>query len=194
MPTRRLFIGLALAFSLAGCQTPSPTQKLPQMTFQHLPVWRLDVGQVMIQSDFKSPMRAPHIEHLAPVSPEEAVRRWAAARLQPVGLDGAVRVVVRDARLTETPLQVTQGVKGAFTKDQAARFDVVLDVAVQVIDQRQMPVAEAVAQAARNRSIPEGTTLNDRDRILYEMVEGAMMDLNAQLDPLIGQFMARWVK
>jgi hypothetical protein len=68
-----------------------------------------------------------------------------------------------------------------------------LDVAFQILDERQFPVAEVVAQAARTSTAPEGMTLNDRDRIWHEMVQSLVTDVNGQLESTIRQYMARWI-
>lgn len=195
MTSRKLGAALAvlLALSLAGCEVPSPEQKLPQLTYSHLAPYRLNVGRVEISSEYQSPMRDPNVEHIMPVSPEAAIKRWAQDRLQPVGTSGAVRLIIRDARVVEVPLQVDRGIGGLFKSEQTQRYDANIELVLQTLDERNMPRNEIVARTQRSRTVTEGITLNERDRIWFDMVDDMMKDLNAQLDSLIPQYFNEYI-
>ncbi len=195
MTSRKLGATLAalLALALAGCEVPSPEQKLPQLSYSHLAPYRLNVGRVEIASEYQSPMRDPHVEHVMPVSPEAAIKRWAQDRLRPVGTTGAVRVVIRDARVVEVPLQVDRGIGGLFKSEQAQRYDANVELVLQALDERNMPKNEIVARTQRSRTVTEGITLNQRDRIWFDLVDDMMKDLSAQLDSLIPQYFNEYI-
>lgn len=180
-----------LALAAAACDMPAPQQRLPQLTYSHLTPYRLDVGRLELVDEFRPPMREPNIEHLMPVSPAAAAKRWAQDRLQPMGRDGTARFIVRNAAVTEVPLKVDSGVSGLFKKQQETRYEAGLEVVFQILDERQFPKSEVVARASRSRTVPEGITLNDRDRVWYDMVESLMQDINQQMEGLIGQYMAQ---
>lgn len=191
MIARRLhFLALGLLLALAACTTNPPTRHLPEMTFSNLQPIQLDVGRIEIVSEYQPPGRAPHIEAEMPVAPDNAVRRWVQDRLRPVGREGTVRVVIRDAQATETPLATSNSL---FTREQAARIDMSVDVAIQVLDERQFVVAEATGRAARSRTTSEGIKLNARDQILYDMVEGMMKRFNDEIDPGIRSSLSSYI-
>ena len=52
----------------------------------------------------------------------------------------------------------------------------------------------ATAAATRSRSVAENISLNDRERVWYEMVEQMMNDVNAELDRQIRQNMPRFLQ
>lgn len=194
LAARPLFALVALAFALAGCAAAAPPQpKLPQLSFTHLAPFKLDVGRLELVTEYKAPGVEPNIEHLMALSPEAAAQKWAQDRLQPIGRTGSARFIIRDAKAVEVPLHTDKGFTGLFKKEQAERYEMTLDVAFQILDERQFPVAEVVAQGSRSRTAPEGMTLNDRDRIWHEMVESLINDVNGQLDGTIRQYMARWM-
>lgn len=190
----RLVVAVAATLAIAACQnTQPPMQKLPEISFAHLRPIQLDVGQLEIVSEFASPGRSPNIEHLMPVSPEAAAQRWAQDRLRPMGRTGLARVVIRDAKVVEVPLAIDKGLTGSFKKEQETRYDASLDVAVQILDARQMVIGETMARATRSRTVAEGITLNQRDRILYDISEGLAKDIDEQMNQLIGNYLGRWV-
>lgn len=187
--TARLTAALLAVLAIGACQTPPPQQRLPELSFANQAPYRLNVGRVEVVSEFQSPNRPPHIEQMMPLSPEAAVKRWVQQRLAPMGTSGAVRVVIKDARVVEVPLQTDKSVTGLFKKEQSEQYDAHLQLVIQVLDERNLPVAEIIARSNRSRSVAEGTTLNERDRIWYGMVEDMMVDLNRQLDGLIPQYL-----
>ncbi|TAN59905.1 MAG: hypothetical protein EPN20_14435, partial [Magnetospirillum sp.] len=119
--------------------------------------------------------------------------RWAQDRLKPMGKAGFARVVIRDAKVVEIPLAVDKGFTGAFKKEQEIRYDAALDVAVQILDARHMVIGETVARATRSRTVAEGITLNERDRVLYDISESLAKDIDEQMSQLIRNFLGRWV-
>ncbi|ARJ66769.1 hypothetical protein WV31_14355 [Magnetospirillum sp. ME-1] len=191
----RLVVAVVAALTASACQNAKPPmQKLPEISFANLRPFQLDVGQLEIVSEFVAPGRSPHIEHLMPVSPEGAIQRWAQDRLKPVGRTGSARVVIKDAKVVEVPLSVDKGLTGAFKKEQELRYDAALNVAVQILDARGMVQGETVAQATRSKTVAEGITLNERDRVLYDISESLARDIDQQMSQLIQSYLGRWVR
>lgn len=190
----RVVLALACALALGACETQPPIQRLPEISFADKRPFMLDVGQLEIVPEYVSPGKRPNIEHLMPVSPENATVRWAQDRLRPVGRSGYARVVIRDARVVEVPLKTDKGFTSMFKDQQAERFDGSLDVAIQILDERHLPVADVVARATRTKTINEGASLNERDRVLYEMTENMIRDIDSQMEGLIQTYLGRWVQ
>lgn len=191
----RLVVAVAAALMASACQNAKPPmQRLPEISFANLRPFQLDVGQLEIVSEFVAPGRSPHVEHLMPVSPEGAAQRWAQDRLRPVGRAGSARVVIKDAKVVEVPLAIDKGFSGAFKKEQEIRYDAALAVAVQILDARGMVQGETVAQATRSRTVAEGITLNERDRVLYDISESLAKDIDQQMAQLIQTYLGRWVR
>lgn len=201
--SRRGFVGLVLAAAaasaaagLAGCDTPAPRRRFPELTYGHLGKFRLDVARVDVVSEYKSPFAPPNIEHLLPVSPEQTMRRWAQDRLEATGAPGrTAQFIIQDAKVTDTELPRTPGIKGAFTTDQTNRYDASFQARLLVRSERGgLREGEASAWATRSRTVPEGITVNAREQVWFELVEAAMNDLNAELDRQIRANLARFLR
>jgi len=189
----RLVLALAAAVALAACESKPVQQKLPEISFADKRPITLDVGQLEIVSEYQSPARAPNYEHLMPVSPEAAAIRWSKDRLKPMGRTGFARVVIKDASVIKSDLKTDKGFTGMFKDEQAERYEGKLDVQVQILDARHLPVADVMARASRVRSLPEGVTVNERDKALYEITQSLITDVDSQLDGLIRTYLARWM-
>lgn len=196
--TRRGCLGLALfatAAALTGCQTPPPHQRLPQLTYGHLGTLRLDVARVEIVDEYQEPLRPPNVDHLFSTPPEQAMRRWANDRLSATGTPGRfARFVIQDAKVIETQLPRTPGLAGHFTTDQTQRYDLTLSAAIEIREERgNFRDGYATASASRSRTVREDITVNEREKIWFEMLETAMNDLNAELERQIRGNLTRFL-
>jgi len=193
MPRFRILLSLAFAAIVAACSSPPPPLRLPDMTFTQSAPWRFDVARIEVVNQYSAPTEPPHIEYDMPVSPEHAVRNWVRDRLKAVGSSGVMRVVIRNASATETPLATDKGIKGMFTKEQAANVELNLDVAIQILDERQFVVAEVSGRASRSRTEPEGQKLNERDKLLYDLTYDLLRGFNEGVASDIPATFSRWM-
>lgn len=196
---RRSRVGLAAvgvvigALALGACATKPRAPRYPELTYGHHGVIGLDVASVEFRSTFVPPRKPPHVEHLSPANPVVAMERWTNDRLRAVGREGTARVVLSNASLIETPLRVTGGVRGWFTTEQAARYDAAIEIAVQIIDAGGVQRAYTLARADRSRTVSENTTLAEREKVLFDLVEATTTEINGELDKSIRQFLQRYI-
>lgn len=186
---RTALVGLSGLF-LAACATPPPAPRFPELTFTHLPPIRLDATSLEIVDAYTPPLTAPNIEHRMPVAPAAAARRWAQDRLVPAGDAGRITVTIEDASVTETVLPRTRGVRGTVTTDQSERYDARLFVRVAIANPGG--IGEVSAEATRSRTVLEGLSLNDREKVWFEITEALIGDLNVELENAIDDFLARF--
>lgn len=180
--TRRLLMAGLAALALAACETPVSVQRFPEITFAHLPVLALDAGRVEIVSNVQPTLAVPHVGHLFPVPPERAMRRWAEDRLAARGAAGLARFTIVDAAVTEEALPRQGGVTGAFTKQQAVRYQAMVAGMVEIVDDQGFRKAFASSRVSRSQTLREDASLNERDRLRFELIEALMRDFNAEME------------
>ncbi len=178
---RRAF--LLAVLTLAACETPPPPRPtFPDIRFTERPPMRIDAAAIDIERQFRPTLRPPNVEHLFPVSPERAMENWARDRLQATGTSRRVRVRIVDASVREVELPRTGGVRGAFTTDQAQRYDATVEMSVDIMGDRGFAERSVTAKAARSRSVPENITPNDREMAWYQLTKELMADLDLELE------------
>lgn len=180
----RQLLALALVATVAACaDPPAPPPKFADIHFLALPPFRLNVSQIQIDTKFQPTFQEPNVEHEFPIPPQRALENWAHDRLLAVGpTTGAVaRFTIIDASVRELNLPKKDGLKAAFTTQQAERYDGHVSVMVQIIDAQGIAERTATAEAVVTRSVPEGITLNERDKVWYEMTRDMMADLDRQI-------------
>jgi hypothetical protein len=186
---RRCVLASLVALVLAACQTPPPVQRLPELTYGHLDRLNLDVAAIEVVSEYRSPMKAPHVEHLFPTPPQTALERWAADRLEAAGRQGIARFVIKDAQATATPLPIDKGFAEAFKKKQSVRYEVSVEAFLEIVDERGFRKGFSSARARVTRTMAEDATLNQRDKVWFELTEAVMRDFNAEMEKNIRQYL-----
>ncbi len=187
---------LLAAFSLAGCNTPPTREPFPRLTYVHLAPYNLAVSRVEIVNAYRPPLTPPHVEQNFPVSPAATAAQWAHDRLKAVG--GAARAVytVLRADALETHLEGDQGsgLFGDFTIPQSERYDLNITVRLQILDANNRVMGSVDAAATRSRTVAADATLNDRERVWFNMTEQAMADLNASLEKSIPEYLRAYLR
>lgn len=182
------------ALLLAACETPPSRTPLPDLTYGHLPPFRLEVAVVNIVEGYAPPLAPPHVEHLFPTTPAAAAARWARDRLQPVGRTGEARFTILEASVVEVPLPVSGGIVGALSREQAERYDAVLEVRLDIVNAGGLRAGSVTARAIRSQTVPEGITLNERERVWFALTEALMQSLNAELEANIRRHLAAFLR
>ncbi len=182
--------------ALAACNTPPSREPFPKLTYVHLPTYRVAVGRVDIVDAYHPPLTAPHVEQNFPVSPDATAQQWAHDRLQAVGGPGRAVYTVLRADAIETHLAGDQGsgLFGDFTIPQSERYDLTISVRLQIVDAGGRAIASVDATSTRSRTVAADATLNDRERVWFNMNEQAMVDLNASLDKSIPQYLRPYLR
>ena len=153
-----------------------------------------DTGPIEVVDEYRPPLKEPNIEHKVPVPPALAMRHWALDRLAATGNPDRRGVfTIQQAALTEARLQQTEGLRGLVTNDQSEKFELTLAARLELFEVRTR-VGIATATVTRSRTVPENATLNERDKILFDMVEGAMLDFNKEMEASIRRFLQPYMR
>src|SRR3954452_1330998 len=179
---RPAVLAIAATLALGACTSAPPRPQARQISFANQAPISFDVARIEVVQQYQPPQVAPNVDHLAPVPPSDAIRRWANDRLRAMGGSGTLRVVIKDASITEPRLPPTTGVRGAFTTDQSERYDghLAVDLVVDVPARRFQGYTGATV--ARTISVPENISLQGREDAWFAMVERMMTELNGRLE------------
>lgn len=167
---------------LAACEATGPRPNVPELSYTSLGAIRLDVAKIEIVDEYIPPLRRPNVEHEFPISPAEAVQRWAQDRLVAGGRQRSARFIIRNAAVHEVELKKKTGLRGLLTSDQSERYDGRVAVTLEIRSDRGFRDAFADAAAEHSRSVPEGLSINEREQIFLEITERLVRDLNAEIE------------
>ncbi|NKB60563.1 MAG: hypothetical protein GKS00_30005 [Alphaproteobacteria bacterium] len=187
------FMVLLAAFSLTACAAVAPP-RFPEITFTHLPPIKLDVAEIVYAPRYQPPLTEPHVGHEFPQPPAVAAERWIADRLTAVGSSGQARVIIHQATATETKLNKKGGLTGAFTTDQAWRYDGRIEMVIEATNPNRRLKARVAAAANQSRTVPEDATLLEREEVWFSLTENLMRKFNDAFEAQIRKDLAKFVK
>lgn len=183
---RGLLAALLCSAVVAACGPSQPAPaKFADITFQQFAKYRFAVGKIEIVREYVPPLKPPNIEHLFPVTPMQVAERWAQDRLVAAGGTSELRYVIKRASAVESELPRTTGIRGAFTKDQAQRYDAVIEVEIEIRNERGYRDGVAAARWDVTQSVAEDVTVAQREHVWFQMSEALGRGLNKELDSRI---------
>lgn len=199
MKFRPLFSGhivplLMATFLLAGCESSLPSQRLPDLTYAYLRPLTFDVGSVVTTLTYQAPLAAPNVDHLFPVPPADALRRWVTGRIKSGGGAGDVRLVIVDASAIESKLAQEKGLTGAFTKEQTERYEARIEAILEIRDSSGAQLGFAEANVKRSTTIREDANINERELAWFQLTEALMNDFDAEMEKNILRYLSKWLK
>ncbi len=181
-----------MAVSLGGltaCDSPPNRQRFADVTFQHLAPINLDVGSVQVESAYRPTDNPEDMGAEYPQAPVEAAAQWARDRLKAVGARGQANFTVVEASATRTPLPRSTGLSAALKKDQSDRYDLAIEVRLEAFNPISGKSGVVSERVTRSQTVPEDLTLNQREVVLFNLLDSAMKDLNARLEQSIPQYL-----
>ena len=173
---------------LAACDTPPARQQFADVTFQHMRPFSLDVGSVQVVPGYRPGPDDNSAEY--PQAPSEAVAQWARDRLKAVGARGQADFTIVEAKATRTALPRSSGLSAALNKDQSDRYDLAIEVRLEAFNPVLGKSGTVTERVTRSQTVAEDLTLNQREVVLFNLLDDAMKDLNARLEQSIPQYLA----
>lgn len=190
---RRGMLLTMTAFAAAACTSAPPAPKFPTLSYSHLSPFRFEASSMEVVNAYRAPMAPPNVEHLMPLSPADAATRWANDRLVAAGGTNRLVFTIESAAVVESPLEKESGVRGMFITDQDVRYNAAILVKLQVFAPDGREAGVVTAEAFRDRTVPEGLTMNEREKILFDLTESLTADLNRELDRAIPQYLSQYL-
>ena len=181
---------LALALMAPACTVPPPQTEFPEITYQHRPAIRFDVSEVVVERAYAPPLDEPHVDHLMPNPPVTLAIQWAQDRLAAVGQADRLVFRIVDASVVETELHSDESLQDMFTVSQSERYDARLAVEVELVENGGFSRSLVKTEAERSVTLPEDSSLHEREKVWFKLSEAVMNDLDAELEKSLYQYMA----
>ncbi len=185
---------VAAVLLAGGLMAVSAAAADPAIRFADATTFATDATSLSINVEARPPKEYPHVMYRAPFTFEQAAKVWAAAHFSLSGNSvNALRITVTEGDITEKLLPKTGGIKGWFTKDQAAEYEARLAVEVAVVDPNGKVVAAADGKAWQKRTVTEGATEEDKRGVWADMIKSTFDNMDAELQPRIRATMASYM-
>ncbi|MBX7146616.1 MAG: hypothetical protein K1X44_04835 [Alphaproteobacteria bacterium] len=179
--------------TLSACHTPPERQNFSEISFKHLPPFTFNVAEIEIADGYKPLQNYPYVDHLFRNIPKQSMIQWAKDRLKAGGNMGFLRYTILEASIKQVPLKMQGGIKGLLTTEQSDRYDIILKIQIDVENNNGLQKGQITAEATRSQTVPENATLNQREKIWYQLTEQALQELNTQTENNIRQYLQKFL-
>ncbi len=194
MLRRRLFLAAVPAVLATACTGTLPVYRQPALRFGDGGPLALRVSRLVVENRFQSPGQPPHVESRVSLPPDQALKDWARARLQPVGGPGQAVFRIDDASLLEERLPGSGGgLLGMMTEEATDRYVTLMRGRVMLLDDTGALRAETEASVERAVTVKESASFNERDQAWFALVQGALLDFNGEMERQMRQYMGPWL-
>ncbi len=175
---------------LASACIPAPREAdLSPPSFAGKQKILLEVAEVRVRHDY--PRSANTADHQFPTTPAQGVEIWARERLQAVGHEGVLEVVIEDAAVTEAQLPLKTGIEGALTKEPSKRYSGVLEVELRLYTgERAIAKGHVDSRVTVSRELLEKAAETERKELFAAMTRDMLAKLDAQLDHGIHEYLS----
>ncbi len=178
---------------LGACFDMSAPPPPPSLSFRGYQPIYFNVSSIEVVEEYRSPMRAPNVEHIMPYSPADAVQLWTKQRLRASGGNKTMQVVVKDASVVEKSLPTDGGVVGFFKSEPDREYNARLEVEIRIYGDAALSEASASVVGTRMLTITESDSVEDRDMKFRGMIKEMMVVMNAELEKNIYQHLGSYV-
>lgn len=191
----KIIISLVLSLGVAACSTSEQPETYPKVTFSHLNTLNVDAARLDIKLLYKAPLRTPNVEHLSPLSFENAVNTWASQRFETnLSSGNSIAILIKEGSITEKTLPISTGLSGAIKKEQQFEYESVLDVEVQIIGPDSSVRGDVTSRVWQRRTIEEGASDYEKRLLWLELVEAAVNELDTQLERRFRQDLSAYIR
>ena len=190
------FAAAALMFTLAGAVAPDAfAQGKPELIFANKTVLTVDATSMDVKIENIPPREYPHVNYRSHVRFEDAARDWAKSHFTLTGNSvNTLQIVIRKGDLVEKLLPVKKGIKGWFTKDQAAEYAATLELDLALIDPNGRVISTASGKSSSTQTVTEGATEDDKQEVWTGMIISAFDALDREFQPQLRQVMAQYIR
>lgn len=184
--------GSAAAATTATAQdAPAPTT----LVFANTSVLNVDATSLDLKLGAPPPQEYPHMNYRSQVRYEDGARTWAATHFKLTGSSvNTLRITVQKGDIVEKLLPVKKGIKGWFTKDQAAEYIATLELEVAIVDPNGNVLSTASGKSQATRTVTEGATDADKQQVWTGLIIKTFDNLDAELQPQLRSAMANYIR
>jgi hypothetical protein len=185
----RLFSKLSILPALAlmtACASGPPLPPRAQIGFEKAAPMLVPAGKVALVDNYKPPLVPPNTEQNYQVRPAHIVRRWIAARTNPIdNAPGTITLTIADASVIEQTLVVKTDWRHIFSRQ--AEKNLVANISWRLSYEGPALTWSTGGTATSTHGVLEEASLNEADEDYNEMIQSLAAALDSRLEQQLSE-------
>lgn len=182
-----------LLLLLPACIDLSVPAGGPAPSFKRYQPIYMNVSGIEVLEEYKSPMRAPNVEHTMVYSPADAMQIWVKQRLRAAGGDKTMQVIIKDASVIGKARANAGGFFGYFSSAPDHDYNARLEVEMRIYGDAALSEASINVVATRTLEMNQNAGARARDQKFRAMIDEMMTTVNAEMEKNIFQHLGAYV-
>lgn len=178
-----LLAGVVLSLSpLTACTMTGgdDLEPLPSLTAQFAQPYFVDAASVSVETKYDPMANPKDVSSTFPTPPDLALKRYAETRLRPAGGQGVLHFVIEDASVFKEDLELSNEIARWINVDNRDRYTAIVKIGL-FRDAASYGAPGAMGtqlKAERSLTIPDGVSLDERDRYLQDFMARMLTDID----------------
>ncbi|MFZ4762128.1 MAG: hypothetical protein ACOYK8_04885 [Alphaproteobacteria bacterium] len=184
---------LVMGLLLAACAKP-PASSIPPVSIQSKAPVLLNVAQIQVVNEIPPSNSSRQVEQWFPTPPYQALRHMVEQRFKAVGSEGIATIHLKDIKVVEENLPVTDGVAGLFVSEPSERYRATLNVAVDAVSGDRTRTASTEIRAEQTTTVQKGATLAEREVVWDKLLQDMLRQLDNSLSEGVRKYLGAFVQ
>lgn len=179
-----LLAGVVLALSpLSACTMTGggDVKPLPSLTAQFAQPYFVDVAAVSVETKYDPLANPKDVSSTFPTPPDLALKRYAETRLKAAGGQGILHFVIEDASVFKENMKSSNEFARWINVDNSDRYTAIVRIGLYRDAATGYGAPGAMGtqmKAERTLTIPDGVSLDERDRYLQDFMAKMLTDID----------------
>ena len=150
-------------------------------------------NDIEVKNLYNSNYNDPFIDHVMDKNPSARINEWINNNVKGFGVEKKLIITINDASIITEKVESQKKIAGISKKIKETQYNLNFEVIYSLYDDTDVLIANTEVKVTRSTTSADLISLNERDKILDELVYKSLMDLGKKSDELLKMYMKGYI-
>jgi len=150
-------------------------------------------NDIEVKNLYNSNYNDPFIDHVMDKNPSARINEWINNNVKGFGVEKKLIITINDASIITEKVESQKKIAGISKKIKETQYNLNFEVIYSLYDDTDVLIANTEVKVTRSTTSADLISLNERDKILDELVYKSLMDLGQKSDELLKIYMKGYI-
>ena len=189
---KKIFIYLLLLPILYSCQSIEVSEDIV-FDYEQFTKLTFMSNDIEVKNLYNSNYNDPFIDHVMDKNPSARINEWINNNVKGFGVEKKLIITINDASIITEKVESQKKIAGISKKIKETQYNLNFEVIYSLYDDTDVLIANTEVKVTRSTTSADLISLNERDKILDELVYKSLMDLGQKSDELLKIYMKGYI-